>query len=189
MENAKPAQVTQSKPVFPRPSVRILARMQSLLVDGASFAEISEHVLLPAEVVEHWIHHFHWQELVPERTTAQDIERARVMRQEKIALWQQAMAAKSSDLSLRGFALAENAIDRGDARSFGDAARGINTFAQLTRQAEGLDSKAEGGTSVTLNQFVLRVGETVREAKPVPNAEPINITPVNGAEDMEFDSQ
>lgn len=94
-------------------------------------------------------------------------------RAEAVKKWQSKIATESAALSADAFGLARNKVEEGDARGFNDAAKGISTLVQLTRQAEGLDSVAAGQGAASLSVYVLRVGENgVEETRPLRNVTP-----------------
>lgn len=148
-------------------------RMIHALTHGASVEAIAEALRVTPGVVSAWLER--WQ-TTQKNPAADDPMRAAALarRAEAVKRWQSKISTESAALSVDAIALARNSVELGDARGFGDAARGIKTLVEITRQAEGLDangSGSSGGASLAL--FVLRVGENgVQDTRPIVNVTP-----------------
>lgn len=152
---------------------RIIMRLRALCSDNATLAECSSCVGLSETVCEIVIQHFSMRAVMKENPTQAELDLAANRRRERIAIWQETIAAKAGDAALNGFDLATQSASFGDSKGFADAARGVSAFTQLARQAEGLDSDAKPGSggSISLAVFVVRPGEQPIEVSATPVAE------------------
>jgi hypothetical protein len=150
-------------------------RVLHCVARGQTVAEIAEYIRAPVEAVE-----LHLASHALACAGADDSARLAVVREKRnaaLAAWRDKVSLESAALSSEAFALVRDKIDTKDARGFNDAARGLNTMVQLTRQAEGLDSGAKGETS-SLAVYVIRVGEGgVTDTRPLKQVEQVNELP------------
>jgi len=142
-----------------------------LYIQGLSFKEIEKETKIPRSTVCDLVKAMEWQSLRGTEAGKEIAEKYLAEAQNQVKEWVEVLGVEAQELALIGTGLARDAADKGSARDYANAARGAHTFAQLARQSAGLDSKApESGDRLSLNFFVAKVGDLVREKNVTPEA-------------------
>lgn len=159
-------------------------RVRGLVIEGFSDTDIATELNIEPATVVSWVSQYKFDELRKPNPTPEEMKERQRYALEQREQWKAKVSTESAAMSVDGFKLAREKLESGDARGFNDAARGLNTFVQLTRQAEGMDNDAKdkrGGD--TINFWVARIGEGgIVDTK----AEPIDVTPKPVADDIAF---
>lgn len=165
--------------------IEISARIQSLIKDGYSDAQIAAEVReYPADVIADKIKRCLWREIYADEICISSPELIAEAKRSRVAEWQASVALKAMSASMKGFKLAQDAGEAGDPRAFSDAARATKTFVDITRQAEGIDNgDTKKGESASIHFWVARVGENgIREIDNAIDVSARSVAPVAGEE-------
>lgn len=141
------------------PSVKQLCQVQFMIERGDSTLAISARVGLTLEEVESTIKREGWAVSMQPRPNV-DMGSTEPTHAEFVDKWRRSVAAQSRHLVFRGFDLAEDSADKGDAVGFSCAARGVKSFVDMARQAEGMDANTI--SNQTINLYVARVGDSIK---------------------------
>lgn len=173
-ENA-PGQVTEMRKYTISEGVRLI----NMLEDGFTDEECGTALNVAPELVAFWIRRFQLELHRKRKLDTEDALELKRRAEERRERWRAKVSAESAALSVDGFQLARDSVTLNDPRGFKDAASGVAQFVNLVRQAEGLDRDTGPKGGSTLNVFIARIGENVRDAAP------INVTPA--VDDLSFE--